>query len=210
MKKNAKVLRILIADDHALLRLGLSSLIERQSDMTVVAIAENGEKAVSEAVRTRPDVVVMDLMMPVLGGADAVVRIRREVPEAKTLILTSYGTSAEVLSALRNGAAGAMMKDDPNDELLAAIRKVACGECYCDDVIRRFVDESVAPSALNELQLEMLRIAELGYNTDEIARQLGLTSDAVKKRFRRICDILGAANRTEAVAIAVRQGLVSR
>lgn len=210
MKKNAKALRILIADDHALLRLGLSSLIERQADMTIVAIAENGEKAVAEAVRTHPNIVVMDLMMPVLGGAEAVARICREVPAAKTLVLTSYGTSAELLSAVRNGAAGAMLKDDPNDELLAAIRKVARGERHFDDVIRRFVDESVAPSALNELQLDMLRIAELGYNTDEIASQLGLTSDSVKKRFRRICDILGAANRTEAVALAVRLGLISR
>jgi len=203
-------LRILIADDHALLRMGLASLIERQADMTVVGMAENGERAVAVARETRPDVVVLDLMMPVLGGAEAVARLGEEVPSARVLVLTSFGTSGEVLAAVRNGAVGAMMKDDPNDELLAAIRSVARGERHFDAVIRQFVEEADGQPVLNGRQLELLRAAELGYNTNEIAERLDLTPDGVKKGFRRICDVLDAANRIEAVAIAVRRGLIGR
>ena len=204
MKKTS----ILIADDHSLLRMGLSSLIGYQKDMTVVGEAEDGAKAVQLSRKLKPDLVIMDLMMPVVGGADATRQIHEMLPETKIFILTSFGNSADLAQAVANGATGAMMKDTPNEKLLAALHKVAHGETSFPDEIRQFIDETPSAPVLTTRQQEILHSAARGLSTEDIAKQFGISVDGVKKHFMAIFAKLGAATRSEAVAIALRKHLL--
>ena len=136
-----KKIRILIADDHAIVRAGLSAVLGFEDDMEIVGEAEDGRQAVEAARTLHPDVVIMDLSMPILDGAAATAAILREQPGARVLILTTYGTSADVTRAVKSGAAGAVSKTLPNEELTAAIRSVAMGEgAFSPDVRRMLAD----------------------------------------------------------------------
>ena len=199
---------ILIADDHSLLRMGLASLIGYQKDMTVVGEAEDGAKAVQLSRKLKPDLVIMDLMMPVIGGADATRQIRETLPDAKIFVLTSFGNSGDLVQAVANGATGAMMKDTPNEELLAALRKVARGETCFPDEIRQFIAETPSAIVLTTRQQEILHSAARGLSTEDIARQFAISVDGVKKHFSAIFSKLGATTRSEAVAIALRKHLL--
>jgi len=201
-------IRILLADDHSLLRMGLSSLLGCQPDLEVVGEAEDGRKAVELARALGPDLVVMDLMMPVLDGAAATAEIRAQLPETRVLVLTSFGTSAEVVRAVRNGATGVFLKDAPNEDLLVAIREVANGrEVFSSDVRRLIASASDLPD-LTMRQIEMLAAAAQGLTTEEIAARQKISVDGVKKHFSAIFHKLGVANRSEAVAIALRKNLL--
>ena len=200
--------RILLADDHSLVRMGLASLINYQKDMEVVGEAEDGESAVEQAIKLKPDVVVMDIVMPKLNGASATQRILKEQPSAKVFILTSFGSSADLLKAVISGATGAFLKDSPNDDLIAAIRRVATGETVIHKAIQMQLGEAGSLLSLTPRQLEILQIASNGFSTDDIARQLNISQDGIKKHFASICEKLGASNRTEAVAIAMRKMLI--
>ena len=201
-------IRIFLADDHGLLRLGLATLIDFHDDLEIVGDAENGEEAVERVCRLKPDVVVMDLMMPMLDGVSATQRIKERLPETKVLILTSFGTSADVSRAIRAGASGALVKDTPNDELIDSIRKIAAGERVLSPEIERALADEPAPPEFTPRQLDVLGAITRGLTNAEIGRMLGISADAVRQHVIKVCERLGASNRAEAVAIAISKQLV--
>ena len=203
-----KTITVLLADDHSLVRLGLSALLAKQGDMKLVGEAVNGEEAVRLAARLDPDVIIMDLMMPGVDGVTATRRIRERNPDTKVLILTSFGTSSDVAHAIEAGARGAILKDAPNASLLAAIRTVAAGgESFADDIVRNITRDPV-PRELTARQAEILRSVTNGLTNKTIAQQLKISPESVKQHLNAIFQKLGAANRSEAVAIALRKHLL--
>ena len=201
-------IRILVADDHALLRVGLNTMLNTQPDMAVVGEAGNGRDAVSRAKELKPDVVIMDLMMPKVDGAEATRQIVEALPEAKVILLTSYGTSAELTRAMANGAVGAQMKGSPIDTLLKAIRTIAAGGKAIAPEIRRFLSEEPAPVDLSRRQQEVLLAVSHGKTSDQIAAELGISVSAVKQHITAACEKLGASSRTEAAVLALRKHLL--
>ncbi len=204
---NRKI-RILLADDHSLLRMGLASLLGYQPDLQVVGEAEDGRQAIDLACRLKPDLVIRDLMMPVVDGATATAEILAAEPRTKVLVLTSFGTSDEVIKAIRNGATGVILKDEPNEELLAAIRATAAGQETFSNEVRQLLAAANDRQELTTRQLDMLKAASEGLTTDAIASRTGITPDGVKFHITSILAKLGAANRSEAVAVALRKHLL--
>jgi DNA-binding NarL/FixJ family response regulator len=205
--KSSKI-KILIVDDHALLRRGLADLISYEKELSVVGEASDGEAAVETAAKLKPDLIVMDLMMPVMDGTEATRRIKEILPDTHILILTTFGTSAEVAHAIAAGANGAIMKDASTDEQLAAIRAVAAGGKVISPEIERSMADNPAPSAFTQRQLEILESVTHGLGNKEIANHFGISTDAVKQHINAICTKLGASNRVEAVSIALRRQLL--
>lgn len=203
-----KNMKILIADDHSVVRLGLAALFKYQRGFTVVGEAADGAEAIDRCRALRPDVVVMDLMMPGTDGVEATRRIRQDCPDTRVLILTTYGTSADVGRALEAGATGAMMKDCSNEELLDAIRGVADGKTVIAADIQRELRADHASKPLTPRQMDVLALVVKGLSNPDIARQFGISADAVKQHVSAICEKLGAANRAEAIAIALRKQLM--
>ena len=204
---NSKI-KVLIADDHALIRRGLADLLGCDGGFLVVGEAGDGEAAVKAATELGPDVVVMDLVMPVLDGVEATRCIKEARPDVRVLILTTFGTSADVARAVAAGASGAIMKDASMDEQLAAIRDVAAGGTVFSPEIRRSIEESPAPPEFTHRQLQILQSVSRGLGNKEIAAILGISTDAVKQHINAICSKLGAVNRAEAVAIALRKRML--
>ena len=201
-------IRILIADDHLVVRMGLAAIIGIEKDMTVVGEACDGREAVRLAAALRPDVIVMDLMMPKLGGADATEAILKANPTAKILILTTFGTSDELRRALNAGAVGALVKDSAYKQLIGAIQHTASGKRMISPEIERQLKASEQEPELTPRQIEILTYVAKGLNNREIARQIGIGPDCVKAHLKTAFARLGAASRSEAVAIALRTGLL--
>lgn len=201
-------IRILVADDHSIVRMGLVSLLETKDDLEVVGEAGNGETAVTKALKLTPDVVIMDLMMPKMGGAEATEAIHAQNPGIKVLILTTFGTSDEISRALDAGASGAIMKSATNGELVSAIRTVAAGKrIIADDIRRQSKGNPMIPS-LTPRQLEVLNPVSRGFTNREIADQFGISPESVKTHLENIFARIGASSRSEAVAIALRNQLL--
>lgn len=203
-----KKIRVLVADDHAIVRMGLAALFRAKGDLDVIGQARDGEQAVAEAGRLRPDVVVMDLMMPKLDGADATRRLHEAMPSIPVLILTSFTTSDGIARALAAGAAGAVLKSAENAELVAAIREVANGRRYLSPEIKTLMNTDPPIDDLTERQSEVLHSLTRGLTNRDIARQFGLSVRSVEEHVNHILEKIGAANRAEAVAIALRKHLV--
>ena len=198
--------RILLADDHLVVRMGLAAIISFEKDMCLVGEASDGEEAVRKAVNLRPDVIVMDLMMPKLNGAEATERIRAANPSAKVLVLTTFGGSGEMKRAIESGVSGALVKGASKADLLSAIRRIVAGERVISVEITRALEMS-PPVDLSERQIEVLRLAAKGFSNREIAGLLGVGIDCVKDHLKTVFSRLEASTRTEAVAIAVARGL---
>ena len=201
-------IRILIADDHALLRHGLVMVFALHKDLTVVGEAKNGVEALRLAKTTSPDVVIMDLSMPGMDGVEATRQIHEAVPSARILILTTFGTSADVARAIREGASGALVKDSDDDELVKAIRNVAAGKQAFSREIKAMLKSEPEPPELTERQRELLSSIVKGLASEAIAANLGISAYSVNQQLDAIRKKLGAANRTEAVAIALRKHLL--
>ena len=201
--------RILIADDHAIVRMGLASLLGMQDGFEVVGDAEDGEAAVKKALELKPDVVVMDLMMPCKDGAAATAEIHAALPETKIVILTTFGTSDGIMNALNAGATGVLMKSEPNSQLVAAIRTVAKGGQAISEEVERLLEEDPPAKALTPRQMQILEAMTRGLTNQDIATALEIREDRVKTHINAIFTKLGAANRTEAVAIALRKQLLN-
>jgi DNA-binding NarL/FixJ family response regulator len=203
--------RILIADDHPVVRSGLRALLASQPDFEVVAEAENGEAAAVLAVSHAPDIVLMDLQMPVLDGLAATRRILERQPAVKVLVLTTYDTDADILPALEAGAAGYLLKDAPPEALFGAVRGAARGEItlapgVAEKVARRLADPAGRSLSLREM--EVLGQASRGRSNKEIADALHITEATVKSHFVHIFAKLGVADRTAAVTAALERGIL--
>lgn len=203
-----KQTRVLIVDDHAILRMGLASLINAKRDLCVIGEAEDGASALAVARKTKPDVIIMDLMMPDMDGAETTRQLMDENPSARILILTSFGTSDALRQALDAGALGAIMKSAPFTELYGAIRAVAEGRrSVCEEIDRILSTEQTIPR-LSPRQREILGALARGLSNADIAQSLKIGKDVVKLHVNALMQKLDAANRTEAVAIAYRKHLL--
>ena len=203
-----KPVSVLLVDDHALIRRGLTDLIRYESDLNVAGEASNGQEAVEAARKINPDVIVMDLMMPEMDGVEATRRIKAERPDSRILILTTFGTSADVARAMAAGASGAIMKDAETDDQLAAIRAVAAGGKAFSPGIEKALNELQPTPDLTDRQLLILESVTRGLTNRDIATMLGISADAVKQHLAAIFTKIGAANRSEAVSIALRKHLL--
>ena len=201
-----KKIRLLLVDDHSLLRIGLNTLLSVQKDMEVVGEAEDGENAVRLVRKLKPDVVIMDLMMPGLGGAEATRQILEEAPDTRIVILTSYATSDELRQSIANGAVGIQTKGSPTADLLKTIRVVASGKTAIPPELTAKGQPTLV--SLSKRQKQILLAVSLGFNSEDIARQLGISVSGVKWNITEVCEKLGAATRAEAAALAIRQHLL--
>lgn len=201
-------IRVLIADDHTIVRIGLRTLLGAEKDIEVVGEAKNGEMAMKEALRLRPDVVIMDLMMPKMDGAEATAVLHEKLPETKVIILTTFGSSDGIAHAIESGAAGALMKTADDAALISTIRSVAGGKTVISPDIKRLLAEDPPIPVLTTRQAEVLQSMMRGLTNRDIAKQLGIRQDGVNEHVAAILAKIGAANRTEAVAIALRKHLL--
>jgi len=201
-------IRTLVADDHAIARVGLVSLLETEKTIEVIGQAEDGESAVETALKLKPDVIIMDLVMPKLDGVAATRKIVAALPETKVLILTTFSDSEDLSHALEAGATGALMKNVEITDLIDAIRQVAEGKRTVAPEIDKLIAENPPLPELSPRQKEILHSVTRGLTNKDIACQLGITIDGVKEHVNLILAKIGAANRAEAVAIAMRKHLL--
>ena len=204
----ANRIRILIADDHAIVRDGIVTILGLQKDFSVVGEASGGLEAIRKATRLKPDVVILDMMMPDLDGAEATARILQQVPAVRILILTSFTNSAGIADALKNGATGAISKSASRERLYDAIRATAAGKRTVDREIEVSLRESQPVPPLTEKQSNVLNALSKGLTNDEIARETGLSTAGIKFHLLAIFRKLNANNRSDAVAIALRKHLL--
>jgi DNA-binding NarL/FixJ family response regulator len=201
-------IRVLVADDHPLLREGIAALVGGQTDMTVVAECSNGREAV-QAFRThRPDVTLMDLQMPEMSGLDAISAIRGESPDARIIVLTTYSGDVQVLRALQAGARAYLLKNLVHKELLDAIRAVHAGKKTLSPRASRELAEHATDDALTKAEIAVLRLIAAGNANKQIADQLSISEETVKGRVRNILSKLGANDRTHAAMIGLKRGII--
>ena len=201
-------IRVLIADDHAVVRMGLASLLGPSKAIEVVGEAFDGEDTVRKALKLKPDVTIMDLVMPRKDGIVATTEILEKLPEAKVLILTTFSSSENIAKALKAGATGAVLKSSSNDELISAVLKVAKGERYLSTDIEHLLEDDPPLPDLSPRQIEILESIARGLTNKEIAAQLEISLESVKSHIKIILEKLGAASRTEAASIAQRKHLL--
>ena len=199
---------ILLVDDHAVMRMGLVSLLETCRDVEVIGDTGDGESAIRKALKLRPDVVIMDLMMPEMDGVETTRRLLEKWPKANVLVLTTFATSDGISRALEAGAKGAILKNSDLKGLRAAIHDVAEGKRHCSAEVEQIMTDDPPIPELSLRQLEILNSIVRGLSNPDIARQLGISLPMVKEHLTSLFAKLGVANRTEAVALALRKQLL--
>jgi len=199
---------VLLIDDHAVMRMGLASLLGTCPEIAVVGDAGDGETGLRLALKLRPDVVIMDLLLPEMDGTETTRRLLAEWPEAKVLVLTTLGTSDGFAHALQAGVRGALLKSADLDELRKAIATVADGASYVSPEIRQILSEDPPAPDLTPRQQEILEALARGLSNADIARQLDISVPMVKEHMTTLLQKLDVANRTEAVALALRKHLL--
>ena len=202
-------IRLLIADDHSIVRIGLTSLFENEPDIEVVGQAVDGKDAIAKALQLKPDVVIMDLMMPKADGTTATAAIKEQLPGTKILLLTTFGSSNGIAQALDAGAEGALTKTAEDATLVSAVRKVFRGQKTISPEIRKMLTEEPPIAELSSRQAEILASITRGLTNKDIAAQLGISARSVDEHVNALFQKLGAANRAEAVAIALRKHLLT-
>jgi NarL family two-component system response regulator LiaR len=213
----SQLIRILITDDHAIVREGLRALITVKPDMELAGEAADGEEAVLKARDLRPDVILMDLVMPRKNGIEAIEEIKRENPDARILVLTSFAEDDQVLSAIKAGALGYLLKDSSPQELIEAIRCVYRGESSLHPTVARKLilgfghQQNARPSAsaLTEREMEVLKLVARGLSNQAVAEQLNISEGTARFHVSNILSKLQLENRTQAVLYALREGLVT-
>ena len=201
-------IRILVVDDHPVVRQGIAVLVETQPDMALVAEASNGREAIQQFRAHRPDITVMDLQMPEMSGLDALTAIRGEFPDAKIIVLTTYAGDVQILRALKSGAQGYLLKSTFHKELVDTIRAVYGGKKRLSPEVSHEIAEHSTDDALTPAEISVLRLIAAGNANKQIADQLSITEDTVKWRVKNILSKLGAHDRTHAAMIGVKRGII--
>ncbi len=220
MNGKTAVIRVLICDDQTVVREGLAAILGTDPEIRVIGLASNGREALELAQETAPDIVLMDLKMPVMNGVQATQHLRRQYPELRVLVLTTYADEQWVLDAIRAGAAGYLLKDTRRDALLDAVKGTAKGRTYLDPAIAGKLTEQVAsglaPSrseqpefeSLTEREQEVLTLLAQGHSNPEIALRLHLARGTVRNYVSAILQKLGVLDRTQAAVVALQRGLL--
>ena len=201
-------IRILSVDDHPLFREGIATLINSQSDMTLVSQAANGTEAIQQFREHRPDVTLMDLRLPDLSGIDAMIAIRAEFPDARIIMLTTFEGDVEIQRALEAGARGYLLKNTPPSELAQMIRHVHAGKKRVPPEIAAQLAEHMSDDNLTSREIEVLQTVAEGNRNRDIAELLNISEETVKVHIKHIMDKLAAKDRTQAITIAVRRGII--
>ena len=202
-------LKVLLADDHLVVRMGIAAIISFEKDMSVVGETDNGVEAVRLARELKPDVIVMDLMMPRMDGVAATLEILKENPRAKILVLTTFGTSQDIRKTLDAGAVGALVKTSSQAEIIGAIRAVASGQRVISKEIENSLKSTMETPRLSSRQIEVLTLVAKGFANGDIARLLGIGVNGVKDHLKNIYSTLNVSSRTEAVTIAINLKLIT-
>ena len=208
MSTDQAPIRILSVDDHPLIRGGVAALLAGQSDMTLVAEASNGREAIEQFRIHRPDVTLMDLQMPEMNGVDAMIAICGEFPAARFIVLTTYTGDVQVLRALKAGARAYLLKSFVRKDLVETIRLVHAGQKRMPPEVAAQLAEHATDDALSLREIEVLRSISRGNANKEIAAQLSITEETVKGHIKNILAKLGANDRTHAVTIGLKRGII--
>jgi DNA-binding NarL/FixJ family response regulator len=207
--KNPKPIRILVADDHFMVRMGLSASLNVEPDMEVVAEAGTGEAALESYRRHRPNLVIMDVRLPGISGADATSAILRQFPDARVLMLSTHSGEEEIYRSLQAGAHGYVLKSIVREQLLRAIREVAEGRRYLDPAVASVLASRVSHRTLTSRELEVLRMVAKGLGNKEIAAALNIAEVTVKLHVSHVLEKLNVKHRTEAATAALQRGIIS-
>jgi NarL family two-component system response regulator LiaR len=210
------MIKVLLVDDHAIVRKGIIALLETEADILIVGEASNGLEAVRLAESLKPDVILMDLVMPGVNGVDAICKIKAQEPAARILVLTSFGTDDKVFPALKAGALGYLLKDSNPQELIEAIRQVQQGESWLHPAVARKVlnelmhtTEPSASEKLTERETDVLKLLAHGLSNRDIAERLVISEATVRTHVSSLLAKLHLASRTQAALYALREGLAS-
>jgi DNA-binding NarL/FixJ family response regulator len=201
-------IRILVVDDHPVVRQGIAVLVGTQPDMALIAEASNGREAIQQFRAHRPDITIMDLQMPEMSGLDALIAIRGELPTARIIVLTTYVGDVQILRALKNGAQGYLLKNTFHKDLIDTIRAVHAGKKSLSPEVSYEIAEHSMDDALTPAEVSVLKLIAAGNANKQIADQLSITEDTVKWRVQNILSKLGAHDRTHAAMIGLKRGII--
>jgi len=201
-------IRILVVDDHPIVRQGIAGLVGVQPDMIVVGEASNGREAIQQFRMHHPDVTLMDLQMPEMNGIDALIAIRDESPDARVIVLTTYAGDTQILRALKAGAQAYLLKNTLHEELLQTIRAVHAGKKTLSPEVSYQIAEHATDDTLTPAEVSVLRLIAAGNANKQIADQLSITEETVKSRVKSILSKLGANDRTHAATIGLKRGII--
>ncbi|HWA94449.1 MAG TPA: response regulator transcription factor [Terracidiphilus sp.] len=202
------MIRILVVDDHPVVRQGLHSMLHGESGIEVVGLASSGKEGLTSAATLNPDVVLLDLRMPDLGGVEVISLLRASKPESKILVLTNYQLDEDIFNALEAGALGYLLKTSSQSEMIDAIRIVNQGKRHIPNALARRLAERVGRSALSAREVEVLELVVKGLTNKEIAHELKISDITARNHVISLLAKLEARDRTEAATIAIRRGLV--
>jgi two-component system NarL family response regulator len=207
LKKQDKI-RVMLVDDHPAFRTGMTALIENEPDLKVVAEAGDGQAAIRIYREKKPDVVLMDLRLPGMGGAEATLSIRKEFPDARVIVLTTFDTDEDIYRAIQSGAKSYLLKDTPNVELAKTIRAVFAGQQILPPKVANRLANRLQRADLSAIEMEVLQLLMKGRSNKEMAMSLFITEDTVKARLKTLFGKLKVHDRTEAAISAIRHGIV--
>jgi len=211
LEKFMDTIKILMADDHPVVRAGIRGMLETQPEFQVVAEAENGLEAFEQIAKLNPDVILMDLRMPEMDGVEAIGKIKEKYPDINILVLTTYDTDADIVRAVEAGATGYLLKDAPREELFRAVRGTAKGETVLAPVVAARLMGKVrdhGEQALSAREIDVLMLVARGANNQDVAEKLHVSTATVKSHLIQIYQKLGVSDRTAAVTTAIERGII--